>query len=332
MGVVEELSEITKKVNPVILEVLGLEREPRTLYEASRHLIEAGGKRLRPFLVVKSCECVGGKMEEALGAAAAVEVLHNFSLVHDDIMDRDEKRRGAPTVHAKWGIPIAIAAGDLLFAKVYQLILEGVCASGGSRATVIKVMRAVTDATIAICEGQTLDMMFEERSDVSEADYLRMVGGKTAALFEASARCGAIVGGGKADQVRRLGSFGRYGGLAFQMVDDVLGVVGDEKTLGKPVGSDLREGKRTLIMIDALRSADSRQREKIMSVLGNRAATLEEVRAVTDMVKSLGSIDYVQGLAERYAKRAKGELRPLPPSLAKDSLVNLVDFFVSRTY
>jgi len=332
MGVIEELSEITEKVSPAILEVLELERDPRTLYEASRHLIDAGGKRLRPFLVIRACESVGGALEDALHVAAAVEVLHNFTLVHDDIMDRDEKRRGSPTVHVKWGVPIAIAAGDLLFAKVYELVLRKAGDTSGSQKRALKVLEELTAATIAICEGQTMDLIFEERSEVSEADYLKMVGGKTAALFEASARCGAVLGGGGAGQVRRLGNFGRYGGLAFQMIDDVLGVVGDEKTLGKPVGSDLREGKRTLIMIHALKHADSERRKRILSVLGNRRATQEEIVSVTKLVESLGSIGYVRKMAESYAERSKKELRFLNPSSARESLANLVDFFVSRVY
>lgn len=332
MGVVEELAEVTAKVDPVIQKVFGLERQPRALYDASRHLIQAGGKRLRPFLVVKSCESVGGALDDALYVAAAVEVLHNFTLIHDDIMDRDEKRRGSPTVHVKWGIPIAIAAGDLLFADVYKLILSRAPTSDCSHARALRVIETLTDATIAICEGQVMDLTFEEMTDVSEEDYMRMIGGKTAALFEASARCGAIVGGGRADQVRRLGNFGRYGGLAFQMIDDVLGVVGDEKALGKPVGSDLREGKRTLIMIHALSHARPGQAEKIRSVLGNRKAAPGEVLSVTKLVGSFGSIDYVRNTAEAYAERAKRELRSLALSPARESLMNLVDFFVSRVY
>jgi geranylgeranyl diphosphate synthase type I len=332
IGVVEELNEIATKVDPAIREVLELERQPRTLYEASRHLIDAGGKRLRPFLVIKSCECVGGASEDAIRVAAAVEVLHNFTLVHDDIMDQDEKRRGSPTVHVKWGIPIAIAAGDLLFAKVYKLILLQARTPPAFRARALRVIETLTDATIAICEGQAMDLIFEEKTDVSEDDYMKMIDGKTAALFEASARCGAIVGGGRAGQVRRLGNFGRYGGLAFQMIDDVLGVVGDEKTLGKPVGSDLREGKRTLIMIHALSHATPEQAKRIRSVLGNRRAAPDEVMSVTKLVGSLGSIDYVRSTAETYAERAKRELRSFTSSPARESLMNLVDFFVSRVY
>ncbi|MBS7620428.1 polyprenyl synthetase family protein, partial [Candidatus Bathyarchaeota archaeon] len=217
---------------------------------AARHLLESGGKRIRPYILLKSCEIVGGDPNNAISFAAAVELLHNFSLIHDDIMDNDPLRRGVPTVHVKWGIPIAITSGDLLFAKTYESILKGKKISPLTHDRFIECIERITTATISICEGQAMDLSFQS-SDVGEDDYLKMIDGKTASLFKACAEIGGIVGGGESTEVRILGEFAWNSGVAFQLIDDYLGLIGDEKTLGKPVGSDIREGKKTLIIIHA---------------------------------------------------------------------------------
>lgn len=303
-------------------------RRPETLYEASRHLISAGGKRLRPFLVVKSCEAVGGDAEEALPFAAALEILHNFTLVHDDVMDNDELRRGAPTVHTKWGVPIAIAAGDLLFAKVYEIMAAQKLSSWRLR----ECIRRATEAAIEICEGQVLDISFPGTAEVTEEDYLFMVGGKTSALFKACAEIGATVGGGSKRRVTALGRFAWDAGIAFQLVDDYLGATADEKTLGKPVGSDLREGKKTLIVIHALSHASAKQRAKIKSVLGSHAAGADDIAEVNAILREIGSIDYCLRKADRYVAKAKARLDAFPDTGAKGDLLELVDYFTKRNY
>lgn len=326
------VDEVALKVDSMIGKIIDAEREPRILYKASLHLISAGGKRLRPYLAVKSCEVVGGLEADVLPVAAALELLHSFTLIHDDIMDQDEKRRGVSTVHALWGIPLAISAGDLLFAKVYEAVL---CHTNFKRVPQERILRAltiITKATIAICEGQAMDVLFEKRKKISEGDYMKMISGKTSALFKASAQCGGIIGGGTSVQIQHLGNFAHYAGLAFQMVDDALGLIGDERTLGKPVGSDIREGKRTMIMVHALEHSDLEQKKIILSTLGNKRASADEIKRVIEIVSSLGSIDYVMKKAGAYVKKAKGELEVFPKSPAKKSLMSLVDFFVGRRY
>lgn len=327
-----ELRDASNRVNQMIDRILGAGQEPRPLYQASRHLIEAGGKRLRPFLVMKSCEIVRGRSEESLPIAAAVELLHNFTLIHDDIMDGDSMRRGAPTVHVLWGTPIAINAGDLLFAKVYDSIIHHVDAERVPVERVIRVLDVLTEATIAICEGQTLDMLYEERETISEEEYLEMIGKKTATLLRASAQVGAIVGGGDRSQIERLGSFAYQAGLAFQIVDDILGLTADEETLGKPVGSDIREGKRTLIIVHALGHGDEGQRRLILSTLGDRGASADRTLEVTETIRSLGAIDYAAGKAEGLIEGAKLQLSPFPDSPAKRLFLDLSDFILSRGY
>jgi len=327
-----QLAETAEKVNQFIDEVVGLESEPTLLYQAARHIIDAGGKRLRPYLVLKSCKLVGGREEDALPTAAALELLHTFTLIHDDIIDEDEKRRNLPTVHVEWGMPTAIVTGDLLFAKVYEAITRFTDPRRVSPKRILQVLKSVSEATVTICEGQILDMMFEHKETVSEDQYFRMIQAKTAALFETSATCGGILGGGKKREVERLGKYGYYAGTGFQVIDDVLGLTADEKALGKPVGSDIREGKRTLIIVHALEHASEIQRKKILETLGNRSASPERIQEVVGLAGSLGSISYAEEKARKYIEKAKKALATFPASEDREDLLSLADLVFGRKY
>ncbi len=326
----KDLDLASEEVNAAINSMFTSDQEPREIYEASKHLIDAGGKRLRPFLTLKACEIVGGRREEALQVAASIELIHNFTIIHDDIMDSDLRRRGVSTVHVLWGVPMAINAGDMLFAKAYETALQSVGKLPPRR--LLKIIATITDATIGVCEGQASDMLFEKRRDVSEKEYLGMVYKKTAILLEAAARAGAIVGGGTALQVKKLGNLARYSGLAFQMVDDVLGLTADEKILGKPVGSDIREGKSTIILIHALAHANRTQQKQILSALGNKEAEKDQIGEIIKTIKSLGSIEYAINKASKFISRAKMHLSFFPKSSSKDRLIDLCDYIVSRSY
>jgi len=327
-----QLAETTERVNRLIERVVNLECEPRLLYEAARHIIDAGGKRLRPYIVLKCCKLVGGKEEDAIPTASAIELLHTFTLIHDDIIDQDEKRRGTSTVHTKWDVPTAIVAGDLLFAKVYETITRFTDPTRVSRGRVLKVLSCISGATIAICEGQTLDMLFGRRQTVSEDEYFKMIRAKTAALFEISAKSGGILGGANGSQVEHMGKFGHYAGVAFQLIDDVLGLTADERVLGKPVGSDIREGKRTLVIVHALQQASEDQRRKILETLGNKSAPLEQIQETTDVISSLGSIDYAQKRATEYVNRSKMALAVFLETEDKEDLISLADLIIARRY
>lgn len=306
--------------------------EPKKLYAASKHLITAGGKRLRPYLALESCKLVDGRREDALPVAAAVELIHTFTLIHDDIMDSDDTRRGVPTVHTLWGTPLAISAGDLLFAKANEAVLSSLKTSKLSLRRIFKIINLITQATISICEGQALDILYEKREIISEKEYFNTIAKKTAVLLETSAKAGAIAGWGKAAQVRRVGRFAYYSGLAFQVIDDCLGLTADEKILGKPVGSDIREGKRTLIMIHALTHATTAQRKQIYAVLGRGDSSLEEIDEIVQIVRASGSLDYAFNQAEKLVVRAKHQLSPFPSSPSKENLLNLADYILSRKY
>jgi len=335
LKLLEAIKQCSFKVDDFIRRLLPDEAKPRELYAASRHLIEAGGKRLRPFLVVQSCIAVGGDASAVLPAAASVELIHNFTLVHDDIMDRDDFRRGVPTVHRIWGVPTAIIAGDLLFSKAFEALLRCAKHISVSPERVVEAARRLAEAVSTIAEGQALDMSLSGRLKeevVSEEEYYEMIYKKTAALFKVSCEIGSIIGGGSEEQVRALSSYGENIGLAFQMLDDILGVTADEKVLGKPVGSDLREGKCTLIMIHALSNASSSQRAAIMKVYGKSEISVEELKLVVKLLEDLGSISYVLDLAKKHVDSAKKSISILPESGAKRLLMELADFVISRKY
>jgi geranylgeranyl diphosphate synthase type I len=306
--------------------------KPELLARATRHLIDAGGKRLRPCIALTACEAVGGKAEDAIETAAALELLHNFTLIHDDIMDRDEFRRNVKTVHVLWGDPVAIIAGDALFAKVFEAIAANARRLKLDGERTVELFDTISKASFEICRGQALDMIFESRKSVSEEEYMGMVSGKTGALTEASAKVGALLGGGTPKQVSALAEYGRLIGMAFQIQDDVLGVVGDPKKFGKPIGSDIREGKRTLVIIKALSKASEKDRDVILGVLGKRDASKEEIGAAINVLKKSGAVEHVAGVAKRLVSDAKARLDVLPGSRAKEILFALADFVVEREF
>ena len=325
-----QLAENAEKIDEFIYDEIRGDR-PAALYDASRHLIKAGGKRLRPYLTVKTCEAVGGDPAEAVPYAAALEVLHNFTLVHDDVMDHDDFRRGHPTVHKVYGVPMAILAGDLLFAKVYDIVAKH--APRNMRpADIVRCFDKITEATLILCQGQALDMEFPDAKDVSEDEYISMVSAKTSALFKACAEVGAIVGGAPDDHVEALGKFAWDAGIAFQIIDDVLGLTADEEKLGKPVGSDVREGKKTLIVIHALAHAKKKQKDILLRALGVEDADDDAISKAVESLSASGSIQYAKDTAKRYMDSAYTMLDRLPDSDAKNDLRALVDYFVNREY
>ncbi len=329
MSLEQRIREIASRVTRYILEkVTGT---PSQLYDAALHLIKAGGKRLRPFIVITVARGLGASEEKAMPFASAVELVHNFTLIHDDIMDRDEFRRGVPTVHKLWGEPLAITAGDLLFAKAFEMLGNAVD-TGVDPANVAQATRVLGKAAAVIAEGQALDMLFEDRESVSIDEYIDMVYRKTGALFEASAVLGGLVVTRDEDTLAALAEYGKNLGIAFQVRDDILGLIGDEKTLGKPVYSDLREGKKTILVIYALTELGPEEREKLLSVLGKRNATREELEEAARLIISSNALDYAEAVARDYAGRARSALTKIEfvDEEAKKMLESLIDFVVER--
>ena len=304
-----------------------LKGNPKKLYDAAGHLIVNGGKRLRPYMVIRSCQILKGKVSNAMPAASAVEMVHNFTLVHDDIMDNDEIRHGVPTVHKKFGMPIAILAGDVLFSKAFQVITDSKLSSSAT----IQLVSRLAKACVDVCEGQLLDVkMAEERKIPSQAEYITMVGKKTAALFDVSCAMGAICATNKEKDISNLSSFGRNLGIAFQITDDLIGVMGDSKITKKPVGNDLREGKKSLPILMAIKLAKGNEKKIILKAFGNSKISRNDLNKAVDIIRSLGIEENVRKQALKYAERAEKSLESYSGS-AKTELISLLDFVVKRS-
>lgn len=304
-----------------------LKGNPKILYDAAAHLIIHGGKRLRPHMVIKSCQILRGNISNAMPAASAVEMIHNFTLVHDDIMDNDEMRHGVPTVHKKFGMPIAILAGDVLFSKAYQIISE----SKLSKDATIQLVSRLAKACVDVCEGQLLDVkMAEEKRIPLQKEYITMIGKKTAALFDVSCSMGAICATNNQKDISNLSNFGRNLGIAFQITDDLIGVMGDPKITKKPVGNDLREGKKSLPILMAIKLAKGKDKKTILKAFGNPKSTKNDLKNAVDVIRSLGIEENVRNQALEYAEKAKKSLSKYSGS-AKTELIDLLDFVVKRS-
>ena len=331
MKLLEYAKSIARKVDSFIVSTV--DGKPRELYEAALHYIRAGGKRLRPLMTVLAARIAGGSEDVAIPAAAAIEVLHTFTLVHDDIIDRDEFRRGVPTVHKLWGTDTAIVAGDILYAYAYRCLLRAT-ELGIEHSRIVKAVEYLTEGAIRVAEGQMLDMLFSRRDRVTVDEYIEMVERKTSALFVAAVSMGAVLGGGDEMTILRLREAMRLAGIAFQIRDDILGLVGDEKILGKPILSDLREGKRTILVIYAMQRLDDEHREWLLKVLGNSQASVEELKKAAEMITNTGAVDYADKLAREYAGKARHIIESIEcrDANAKEMLFELVDYLVERRF
>jgi len=299
---------------------------PKILYDAARHLPMAGGKRLRPAISILSCEAVLGDINQVMPLAISLELIHNFTLVHDDIMDASHLRRNMPTVHIEYGEPTAIIAGDLLFAKAFEVMQD----FPGDSVIFKKLDSGIVKSIREVCEGQQLDMEFEKRHNVSEEEYLDMIRKKTSALFIIAAEGGAIAGGGTAEEVESMNMYGESLGLAFQIRDDYLDMSSDEETLGKDIGNDIRNGKKTLIAVHSLNNASGDDKKLLENVFGNRAASERDVKEVYDMFNELSSVEYAKNTALKYCSQAKKSLDVLRNSDAKQVLIELAEYSIKR--
>ena len=311
---------------------------PDFIYKAAFHIYRAGGKRVRPFIVMAFARMIGGARAEsaALPLAAAVEVFHNFTLIHDDIMDEDETRRGVPTTHVIYGVPYAILAGDLAFALSFRSILY----AKEYGVPVDLAYDYFTEAAVKVSEGQAYDLSFEKMLEVDYNDYLNMIYLKTSALIEASAKLGALAGvsvSTSADRpdltlIEAAASYGRFVGLAFQIRDDILGVFGDPSKTGKPVYNDLRRGKKTILVLYAYKHSSGEDRELIERVLKGEVKDEDELRRAAEIIKETGALDYAQSLASTLADSAVKIIEEIPETdeEAKEALIQLARFVVER--
>jgi geranylgeranyl diphosphate synthase type II len=273
-----------------------------------------------------SCEAVGGDPTKALHAGVAIEILHNFTLVHDDIMDRASSRRGRQTVHTKWDANVAILVGDELLALAYRSLLKT------SSPNIQEIAGIFTEGVVEVCEGQAYDKEFETRSSVGVKDYLLMIDKKTAKMVAVSAEIGGLVGNGSRSSILALRKYGEHVGRAFQIQDDLLDVIGNEQELGKAVGGDLVEGKKTFLLLEALRIARGNDGKLLAEMVKNNGCSRRLIPTYRRIYFETGAIDAARRRIEKDISRAKRELHRLPASRAQAMLAWFADMLLNRTY
>jgi geranylgeranyl diphosphate synthase type I len=325
MKLEDSLGDKIKAVNTALQEALDVGDSDK-LRKAIRHIPMAGGKRLRPVIAMITADAISEKGEKTIPFGISLELIHNFTLLHDDVMDEDDLRRGVPTVHVLFDEATAINAGDVLFARAFETLTN----ADVDDAVLRKLVRETAEAVRKIGEGQQMDKDYENRTDINENDYLKMIEYKTATLFKIACKGGAMIAGGSQDQVNAMEEYGRLLGMGFQIWDDYLDLKADEKLLGKPVGSDIKNGKRTLMVVHGLERMDEEEKKEFLSVLGNLNASEEEVKKTIGLLEKVGSIKFAEQMALDFAQKSKELLDALPDSEHKNLLLQFTDYMVKR--
>jgi geranylgeranyl diphosphate synthase type I len=329
--IVNEISIVASEINRFINE--NVSGKPDELYLSSLHYIKSGGKRLRPFMAVKSSELFNGTLQSALPAACAVELVHNFTLVHDDIMDNDNIRHNVSTVHRQFGIPLAILSGDVLFSKAFNLISYYGRKSCIEDSRLLTMIELLSSACMDVCEGQAMDIKMAEDNDFSSKDqYIEMIRKKTAALFRVSCELGTLSSKDftRAD-LENLSEYGENIGISFQLIDDLIGIHGDTNVTGKFVGNDIREGKKTLPILLAFENLDTKGREDLSSVFGNPGDTNSDIELVVEKISKSNIDEEVRKVADTFTQSAFNKLSTYAYSRAKSSLERSARYIVERS-
>jgi geranylgeranyl diphosphate synthase type I len=319
------LNDRINAVNIALEEALDIGDQEK-LRKAIQHIPMAGGKRLRPVLAMLCADAISEKGEKVIPFGVTLELIHNFTLLHDDVMDKDSLRRGVATVHTLFDEATAINAGDVLFARAIEILST----TDVSDSILRDLVREVAEAVRNIGEGQQLDKDFENRIDITEKDYLKMIEYKTARLFQMASMGGAMIAEGNQEQISALSEYGRLLGMGFQIWDDYLDLKADEKLLGKPVGSDIKNGKRTLMVVHALARLEGEDKSSFFSVLGNQKATQKDVKEAIGLMDKVGSTAYAEKIAHDFARKSKELLEVLSDSEHKDILIKITDYMVER--
>ncbi len=286
----------------------------------AHHIVEGGGKRLRPLLVLLAANAAGYKGEQHVPLAAVIEFIHTATLLHDDVVDNSELRRGNATANAQWGNAPSVLVGDFLYSRSFQIMVE---------IGRMEIMQVISHATTIIAEGEVLQLLNQRNPDTSEESYLQVILGKTAMLFEAATEVGAILADSSAEDREALRLYGRHLGIAFQIVDDLLDYLSDSETMGKNVGDDLAEGKATLPLIHAMRVGNDDDRGLIRQAI--RKGGLDDLSPVLEIVQRNGSIDYSRQKAAEEISKAKSAIANLPDTSFKETLNQIADLAIART-
>ena len=313
-----------KKINTILNNAVK-SRKPSSLYSPAAYILNSNGKRLRPFLVLLSAKAVGGKFKSAYNAAAAVELLHNFTLVHDDIMDNANKRRGRLTLHKKYDDSTAILVGDSLLSVAYEYLLKD--CNGNSKSILISFTKGLEE----ICEGQSLDTDFEKRKNVSLEEYVDMIKKKTASMVKMCCEIGATLGGGKRSEVKAMANYGLNIGIAFQIQDDMLDITAKEERLGKRIGGDLMKAKKTYLFIKALEKSKGLNKKMLQRVIENNGISINQVNKFKKLYENLGVINEAKRAINSYTSKALKSINVIKKESDKEILNWLADSLIKRT-
>ena len=305
------------RVNDLIIKRLS--SEVPLVEKIAQYIIESGGKRLRPLLVLLSSRAVGYDRDDHLKLAAVIEFLHTATLLHDDVVDTSDMRRGRSTANARWGNAPSVLVGDFLYARAFEMMVE---------LESLPIMQVLSHATAVIAEGEVLQLTNVKNPDVSEDKYMEVIHNKTAMLFEAASHTGALLAGADEQLEKALKDYGKHLGLAFQLVDDALDYTGDAKAMGKNVGDDLAEGKPTLPLIHAMNNSSKEDRQLIRGAI--RKGGLDDLPAILDIVKASGALEYTMAMAREQAGLARACAEMLPDSPHTRALNLLTDLAVER--
>ena len=318
-------NQYLERVNAAI-ENLPYPAQPAHLYEPISYTMALGGKRIRPVLVLMACEAVGGDIEKAIMPAVGLEMYHNFTLLHDDVMDKADIRRGKPTVHVKWDANTAILSGDAMLTMATQLIARA------DAAVMPQVMELFNRTAMEIYEGQQYDMDFESRGDVTVEEYIAMIRLKTSVLLGCACKMGALIGGADEATAQRFYEIGENLGLAFQLQDDMLDVWGDEATFGKAIGGDIMNNKKTFLLINACqRATDDNRIELALWLNTENASRAVKVPAVTAIYERLGLKELSEAEIAKYNDKAMAAVfETAVDEPAKKAFIDLISRLVKR--
>lgn len=286
------------------------------------YIVDAGGKRMRPLLVLLAAKTCNIDSQQHVSLAAVIEFIHTATLLHDDVVDMSSLRRGRPTVNEHWNNPSSVLVGDFIYSRSFQILVT----LGNMR-----IMEIIADTTNRIAEGEVLQLISKNNPNPTEQNYMQVIQNKTAILFQAAGQCGAILANASAEEELALQRFGMHLGTAFQLIDDVLDYAGDSESLGKNIGDDLAEGKPTLPLIYALKHGSAEQAKLIRQALTDEQLQTEQLNQVIEIVKDCGALDYARKLANAESDQALACLDVLPPSEYRDALTSMVKFSNTRS-
>ncbi len=319
----EEIQDIVKEE----FSLFDWQREPVGLYAPQGYILALGGKKIRPVLTLMAANLFSASVREAVKAAVGLEIFHNFTLLHDDIMDKASVRRNQPTVHVKWNENTAILSGDAMLIKAYQLMCE---VADSKRKVCLDIF---SQTALEVCEGQQYDMDFETRNDVSAGEYIQMIRLKTSVLLAACLKIGALIGGANEEEAQQLYDFGINLGLGFQLKDDWLDVYGNAETFGKQIGGDILANKKTFLLITAFNEANDEQKIELIRWITSNNHPQEKIAAITGLYTQTGAKHLCEEAMRQYFDKALDGLHRLPlPEEKKKPLLGLTQSLIKRNH